>query len=226
MRSRAPRWLIPSLLVAMACARPTAAAADEPTTEPAAEPSTELGSESATELGAEESASSKKRLLLEDKQARAAIRAQRVREAVARPFLTVRNIWTRELLPLDPARPPDPATWNPFLRDHFTNQAAQMDPRLLDVVLRAAGQFKSQLVEVVSAYRSDKYNLMLRKKGHAVARESQHPLGHAIDFRVAGVATRKLYRFVRSLRLGGAGYYPHTGFVHADVGRVRTWVGN
>ena len=48
------------------------------------------------------------------------------------------------------------------------------------------------------------YNLMLRKKGHEVARESEHPLGHAVDFRIPGVPTRQLMRLVRGQHLGGA----------------------
>jgi len=40
------------------------------------------------------------------------------------------------------------------------------------------------------------------------------------------VPTKKLLRFVRSLHLGGVGYYPHSSFVHADTGRVRFWKGN
>jgi uncharacterized protein YcbK (DUF882 family) len=169
---------------------------------------------------------SKKHAELLAKRARRKVHAAHPRELKARPALTVRNQWTHEVLPLDPQKPPPSSAIDGFLRDHFTNQATQMDPRLAGVILQAAAKFKATLVEVVSGYRSEKYNLMLRKKGHAVARESQHPLGHAVDFRLAGVATRQLFRFIRSLRLGGAGYYPHNGFVHADFGRVRTWVGN
>jgi uncharacterized protein YcbK (DUF882 family) len=33
-------------------------------------------------------------------------------------------------------------------------------------------------------------------------------------------------RFVRSLRLGGVGFYPESKFVHADVGRIRFWRGH
>ena len=51
---------------------------------------------------------------------------------------------------------------------------------------------------------------MLRKKGHEVARDSQHPRGTAVDFRVAGVPTKLLLRFVQSLHLGGVGYYPES----------------
>jgi uncharacterized protein YcbK (DUF882 family) len=134
-------------------------------------------------------------------------------------------MWTHEVLPVDPQGPPPERALDDLLRDHFTNQEAKMDPRLGAVLQKAAKQFSASFIEVVSGYRSPKYNLMLRKKGHAVARESQHPLGHAVDFRVAGVTTKRLYKFVRGLHIGGVGYYPHNGFVHADVGPIRTWKG-
>lgn len=179
--------------------------------------------EAATAREKADATPSKKARFLADK----ARRPVRARHAPAGPVavLTFRNMWTRELLPIDPKQPPASVAIDRFLRCHYTNQATDMDPRLLDVALRAARHFQSTLVQVVSGYRAPKYNLMLRKKGHAVARESQHPLGHALDFRLPGVATRTLYRFVRSLRLGGVGYYPESAFVHADVGPIRTWRG-
>ncbi len=85
-----------------------------------------------------------------------------------------------------------------FLRDHFTNQATRMDTRLIGVLTRVAGKFSAQRIDVVSGYRSPKYNLMLRKKGHQVARDSQHTHGNAVDFRItrrgdaAGAALRAL----------------------------------
>ena len=67
---------------------------------------------------------------------------------------------------------------------------------------------------------------MLRKKGREVARQSQHTEGNAVDFRVRGVPTQRLLNYVRSLRIGGVGYYPHSQFVHSDTGRVRFWRGS
>jgi uncharacterized protein YcbK (DUF882 family) len=178
-------------------------------------------------------APSKKEAFLRDKQARKDVHLVHVLAPAAAPVLTMHNVWTNETLPvvLSPtakgAVVPEPAApFNQLVRDHFTNQSTQMDARLFDTVVRAAANFHARYVEVVSGFRAPKYQLMLRKKGHEVARDSQHPRGTAIDFRVAGVPTKLLLRFVKSLHLGGVGYYPESKFVHADVGPIRFWRGH
>ena len=113
-----------------------------------------------------------------------------------------------------------------FLRDHFTNQPTNMDTRLIGVLEHVAGKFSAKRIEVVSGYRSPKYNLMLRKKGHQVARHSQHMEGNAVDFRIRGVATKQVLHYVKSLHLGGVGYYPNSQFVHSDTGPIRYWTGS
>jgi hypothetical protein len=140
------------------------------------------------------------------------------------PLTTLYNIWNREALPLLAGRPWK-QPFQQFLRDHYTRQSTEADTRLATLLVAAALKFRSPRVEVVSGYRSPKYNLMLRKKGHQVARESQHLLGTAIDFRVRGASTEALRDFVRTLHIGGVGYYPRNRFVHADTGKVRTWGG-
>lgn len=47
--------------------------------------------------------------------------------------------------------------------------------------------------------------------------------GEAIDIRIPGVPVSKLRDLALSLHRGGVGYYPRSGFVHVDVGRVRRW---
>jgi hypothetical protein len=141
------------------------------------------------------------------------------------PMTTLFNLRTRETLALLPGMPPE-ERFHKFLRDHYTNQSTRMDHRLVDVLARVAAKFGADRVEVVSGYRSPKYNLILRKKGHEVARQSQHTEGNAVDFRVRGVPTKRLLNYVRSLRIGGVGYYPHSQFVHSDTGRVRFWRGS
>jgi uncharacterized protein YcbK (DUF882 family) len=142
------------------------------------------------------------------------------------PLINLHNIWTNETLVLEAKAPTvDQETLDQFLRCHFTNQPAHMDPRLLGVLAGAARRFGAARIDVVSGFRAPKFNLMLRKKGHEVARDSQHTYGHAVDFRVPGVATRRLLEYVRSLHVGGAGYYPESEFVHADTGPIRYWAG-
>ncbi len=112
-----------------------------------------------------------------------------------------------------------------FLRCHFTNKETEMDPALLPTAVRAAVHFHADRIVVVSGYRSPKYNLMLRKKGHQVSRKSQHKRGKALDFRIDGVSAARLRDWTRSLHLGGVGYYHQSGFVHMDTAAVRYWTG-
>jgi len=148
--------------------------------------------------------------------------------AAADKVLTLQNVWTNESLPNveAPGGAPPPAEFDELVRCHYTNQAISMDQRLLQTMLLAAAKFGASYIEIVSGFRAPKYQLMLRKKGHEVARDSEHPRGHAVDFRIPDVPTNVLLRFVRSLRIGGVGYYPDSKFVHCDVGRVRFWRGH
>jgi uncharacterized protein YcbK (DUF882 family) len=182
-----------------------------------------LGRAEAAASGADEAAS-KKALFLADKASRDDRRAARAPAGPSR-VVTLFNVWTNEALPVADGAAPEPA-FDQLVRCHFTNQATEMDARLLPVVLKAATRFRATYVEIVSGFRAPKYQLMLRKKGHEVARDSEHPRGHAVDFRIPSVSTRTLLSFVRSLHLGGVGYYPESRFVHADVGRVRYWRGH
>ena len=135
------------------------------------------------------------------------------------------NFWTKEWLAVDAAAPPAQTTVDRFLRDHFTNQPAAMEPRLLQMMLAAAANFRSDVVDVVSGFRHPKYNLILRKKGHQVARDSQHTHGNAIDFYVPRVPAQALQAWARAQKLGGVGFYPDSGFVHMDTGPIRSWSG-
>jgi uncharacterized protein YcbK (DUF882 family) len=141
------------------------------------------------------------------------------------PVTTLFNIWNHEALPLI-AGQAYKHRFQLFLRDHYTKQSIQADTRLASILAAAAIRFHAPRVDIVSGFRSPKYNLMLRKKGHQVARESQHMQGTAVDFRIHGVETETLRAFVYGLRLGGVGYYPKTHFIHADTGKVRTWEGS
>ena len=194
--------------------------------------------------GSETPAASKKDQRLSDKArarevpaaARQAERAKLERDLKKRlgkkppPLINIYNTWTHELVVVDAAaaKVKQPALTaaevNHFLRCHFTNHEIQMDERLFPVLIAAAAHFKVDRVDIVSGFRAPKYNLMLRKKGHRVARDSQHTYGHAVDFRLPGITTERLRDWARRLRLGGVGYYQGDGFVHVDVGPIRYWV--
>ena len=141
------------------------------------------------------------------------------------PITTIYSIWNHEAMALIPGQPYK-LRFQLFMRDHYTHESTQADTRLAGVLAAVAIRFRAPRIDIVSGYRSPKYNLMLRKKGHQVARESQHTQGTAVDFRVRGASTEAVRDFVRSMRLGGVGYYPRTRFVHADTGKVRYWQGS
>jgi uncharacterized protein YcbK (DUF882 family) len=141
-------------------------------------------------------------------------------------LINLYNRWTNDWLAVDPLHPPTLGEINTFLRDHFTNEVTKMEPKLIAAVIAAAQQFKSDFVDVVSGFRHPKYNLMLRKKGRQVARDSQHTHGTAIDFAIPGVAVEKLHEWAIAQKLGGVGIYLSNKFVHMDTGPIRFWQGD
>lgn len=115
---------------------------------------------------------------------------------------------------------------NWFLRDWRVDEPTSMAPNLFDIiwhVYREVGA--SEPVKVMSAYRSPGTNAMLRRRSRAVAKESQHMRGNAMDIHIPGVSMSKAREIGMRLHAGGVGYYPSAGspFVHLDVGSVRSW---
>lgn len=144
------------------------------------------------------------------------------------PVVNLRNTWTDEWMVVELAGKvavPDVQV-DQFLRDHYTNDPTHMDPKLIGVLREAAAHFGARRIEIVSGFRAPKYNLMLRKKGHEVARDSQHTHGNAVDFRIPGVTTEALHAWAVARKLGGVGLYKASAFVHMDTGRVRYWSGD
>jgi hypothetical protein len=141
------------------------------------------------------------------------------------PVVVLRNLWTREVLPIVGGHVPRASVVDDFLRCHRTQTRHAMDRRLAPLLLRAARRFHAREVDIVSGFRAPSYNAELRATGHQVARESQHTHGKAVDFRIPGVPIARLVAYVKARRLGGVGVYPESRFVHADTGPVRTWRG-
>ena len=112
-----------------------------------------------------------------------------------------------------------------FLRDHSTGDVRHFDPRIYDILsdLTAAVGEPSGEIDIVCGYRTSSTNETLRAHTTGVAKNSLHVQAEAIDLRMPGVDTLRLRKAALALQRGGVGYYPHSDFIHVDVGRVRQW---
>jgi uncharacterized protein YcbK (DUF882 family) len=112
-----------------------------------------------------------------------------------------------------------------FLRDHNTNEVRHFDPHLYDILsdLTAKVGHANGEIDIVCGYRTPSTNAALRERTNGVAKNSLHIQAEAIDLRMPGVNTLALRRAALALSRGGVGYYPHSDFIHVDVGRVRQW---
>jgi uncharacterized protein YcbK (DUF882 family) len=115
---------------------------------------------------------------------------------------------------------------NQFLRDWRRDEPTKMDPALFDLIWEVYQEVGAKKpIHVVSAYRAPATNEMLRSKSSAVAKNSRHTMGMAMDFFIPGIPISKLREVAMSKQVGGVGYYPTSGspFVHLDTGNVRAW---
>ncbi|CEJ14243.1 Peptidase M15 [bacterium YEK0313] len=115
---------------------------------------------------------------------------------------------------------------NWFLRDWRTDQPTRMDPGLFDLLWEVYRGVGGQApINVLSAYRSEGTNAMLRRRSRAVAQHSQHIQGRAMDFFIPGVSMTRVREVGLQLQRGGVGFYPGSAnhFIHLDTGSVRHW---
>ena len=113
---------------------------------------------------------------------------------------------------------------NHIMRDQRTGEIKPIDTRLVDLLHATGMKLKIQEpFHVISGYRSRKTNELLRKRCKNAARNSFHIQGKAVDIRLPGYRLSSLRRIVIKLGGGGVGYYPHSRFIHIDVGPVRYW---
>ncbi len=143
------------------------------------------------------------------------------------PLLTTLfNVHSKEALPVFAKQLPSRRVLNELFRCRGFAYVKELDPRLLEAVLAAATKFESPRVNIISAYRSPKFNDSLSKKGRRIAAESRHTKGEAIDFGLTTVNAEELGKWLWDNFEGGVGTYKHDNFVHIDVGPRRRWRGN
>jgi len=112
-----------------------------------------------------------------------------------------------------------------ILRDHRTGEIRTMAPRLIDVIFALTARLGSTTpVQIVSGFRSAATNDQLHAEDpEHVAAHSLHLTGEAVDLCFEDRSLRRVRDAAISLRSGGVGHYPRSGFVHLDIGRVRRW---
>lgn len=115
---------------------------------------------------------------------------------------------------------------NWFLRDWRENEAIEMDPKAIDLLWEMHTELGSKKpIHIISGYRSDNTNSMLRKTRGGQAKKSYHIRGQAIDAAFPDIPVKQLRYSALIRERGGVGYYPTSGipFVHVDSGPVRAW---
>jgi hypothetical protein len=147
------------------------------------------------------------------------------RRGLELPVATLFSVHSREALTIFPGRLPSEERLAGFFRCRGFGEPGRLDPRLLEAALAAAAELGANRVEVVSAYRSPKFNDALSKKGRRVATESRHTQSQALDLRLEGVPATRLGNWFWEHFEGGVGVYPRDDFVHIDVGPKRRWHG-
>lgn len=112
-----------------------------------------------------------------------------------------------------------------LLRSRGDGTSHSIDLGLLDLVDAIQDHFGAETVEVISGFRSPDYNRALKTAGRRVADASLHLKGQAMDIHLDEATEEDLFAFAKGLGAGGVGIYPRFGFVHVDVGPVRSWRG-
>ena len=113
-----------------------------------------------------------------------------------------------------------------FCRDWRQGKQVAMDSELLNILgnicQNLSTDHRSLDVEILSGFRTEETNEMLRKKSPYVAKNSFHKRGKALDFRIPGISTSVVKKIADSVVRGGLGTYKN--FIHVDTGPYRRWI--
>lgn len=111
-----------------------------------------------------------------------------------------------------------------LLRDHRSKQVCRFDPRLFDVLARVQQTLDTdEPFRVVCGFRSRRTNAMARRRSRGVAKESYHTRGMAVDVVLPDTGLHAIADAATRSGAGGVATYARSGFVHIDVGPVRSW---
>jgi len=113
-----------------------------------------------------------------------------------------------------------------LMRDVRAEKVVSMDINLFDIIcgLQRWASFNGvdSVVIITSGYRSEHTN----GSTEGAVKNSLHLKGRALDFVMQGISSQSLGAMVRTFNgHGGTGIYIGKGFVHADTGPSRIWMG-
>ena len=109
-----------------------------------------------------------------------------------------------------------------FLRDFHSGSETKMDVGVIDFLAAVLGAVGETKATILSAYRTPATNAMLARTMFGVAENSQHMYGRALDIHL-GARLEDAMNAARTMKRGGVGWYPRSGFLHLDTGPVRNW---
>lgn len=110
-----------------------------------------------------------------------------------------------------------------LFRSRDNEEIRKINIRLIDLLDHLQEHFNADTIEIISGYRRKEFNEELRRNGHAVSPVSFHVQGFAADIHIDEIREETLRDYVRSLQVGGVGYYGPFDFVHVDLGEARHW---
>ena len=116
--------------------------------------------------------------------------------------------------------------FNYLCRDWRRNEVTSMDPQLICILAKICEESMNDVgtynVEILSGYRTHETNEMLRRSSAAVAKNSFHKIGKALDFRLPNVELASVQESADTHAFGGFGMYKN--FIHIDTGPERRWL--
>ena len=143
------------------------------------------------------------------------------------PVTTLFNVWTHEALPLLPGQTPTTLGSASACSCATTSRTSPPTWTRASSACSSASPGSS----TPSASRSSRATAR-RSTTSCCARRATRWRATASTWRAtpstsasAASRRRQVLHYVKSLRLGGVGYYPNSQFVHSDTGPIRYWTG-
>lgn len=120
------------------------------------------------------------------------------------------------------------AAW--FLRDVRAGVVGRPNPNLLRLIAWTQGYLAVYGFDVPYDVHSGLRTPRTNQSTEGASRGSMHlpdtnGMFHAMDYSAKGLTPNYLSGLLAYPRFGGVGRYDNRNFVHADVGRIRTWRG-